>query len=92
MKLQQVKTSFVRVRDGMTRESIEKNYSVPVTGDLYTGRILCLNEEFEIYEVQVGDSYEKIAKKLNVEESTLKKLNNEKILYPSCKLFIPKNV
>jgi LysM repeat protein len=92
MNLKLSECNFLRVTEGMTREEIEKTYSVPVIGNLYAGKIIPIVGGYSVYEAEVGDSYKKLADKFGVSEGELKQINGDKVLYPTCKLFVPKDI
>lgn len=87
------KSRFFRVKRGQSREDIEKFFLSPVDGKTFSGRIVEVNGGLSVCVAAVGDTYRTIAAKLGEDEAVLKKINCNKPVYPTCKIFYPrKNV
>lgn len=84
------RSRYFRVRRGVTAEQIENEFSSPVRGGVFAGRIVKIKERpLGRYTVRVGDTYKTVALKLGSDEEELRNLNGSKPLYPTCKLFVP---
>lgn len=83
------KSKYFRVKRGQTKKDLEEGLKIPVEGEVFAGRILFKEEEYDVYIVKPLETYSQIAEKLNVAETELKKINSFKPLYPTCKLFVP---
>ena len=83
------KCKFFRVKRGQSGAEIEARFNVPVTGDVFGGRIIETDKRYSVYVAKVGDTYRSIAKAEGVDEDELKNANGGKPVYPSCRLFVP---
>lgn len=84
------KSRFYRVKRGQDCCEIEARLSVPVSGAVFAGRIIeTPSTPFKVYSACVGDTYRTVALKFGVEEQALKDINGGKVVYPTCKLFVP---
>lgn len=87
------KSRFFRVKRGQSRDEIEKFFVSPVDGKAFAGRIVEVNGNLSVCTAAVGDTYRTLAAKLGADEDVLKKINYNKPVYPTCKIFYPrKNV
>jgi spore germination protein YaaH len=84
------RTTFIRVRKGVKSCDIERVYLCPRPADLFEGQILQLPKKpMCMYRVGAGESYLSIADKFSVSEEEIKRVNGDKQLYPTCKIYIP---
>lgn len=71
---------------------MENALSVPVTGKVFAGRIIKAGtRQYIRYTAEVGDTYHTVALRFRTDEESLKKINGNKPVYPTCKLFVPKD-
>ena len=85
------RSKYFRVKRGQTRAEIEEVLKTPIDGELYSGRIITLcTRDVDVYSAKVGDNYRIIAEKFAADEEELKRLNKNKPVYPTCKVFVPK--
>lgn len=85
------RSKYFRVKRGQTRSDIESTLKTPVKGEIFAGRIIKLSpRELDEYTAEVGDNYRIIAEKLALDVEELKELNDNKPVYPTCKVFVPK--
>ncbi|MGN1373403.1 MAG: hypothetical protein ACI4VK_05080 [Candidatus Coproplasma sp.] len=64
-------------------------YKMPVSGKIYEGKILEVLSVSGYCHAQVGDSYEKIAQRESCDLEKLTELNNNAILYPTKRVWLP---
>jgi hypothetical protein len=84
------RSAYFRVSKGVTACDIENNFSCPVRVKADEGRIVPLPKTpYKLYRVEAGDSYLKLAEKFKVNAEELKKINGDKPLYPTCRIYIP---
>lgn len=83
------RSKYFRVKRGESAARIEKELSFPLSGEVFAGRIIEVKEPMTVYTVKPAESYAVISEKTGTAEEELKKINNFKPLYPSCKLFVP---
>lgn len=83
------KHKFFRIKRGMTAGEVEQKLCVPVQGKLFVGKIMETDEKFKVYFALPGDTYRTVALKFRVNEDELKKINSDRIVYPTRRLFIP---
>lgn len=82
------RSKFFRVKRGQSEREIEKTFCVPLSG-VFDGAILGVEGSYTAYAAQPGDSYKKIAERFGLEEGELRKINLDRPVYPSRKLYIP---
>ena len=80
---------FYRVKKGQTGADVEGTLKIPAP-NAYAGAILPL-EEFTVHKALPFDSYESLAEKYGVEVERLKRVNGGKPIYPSCRVYVPRN-
>ncbi|MCH5148551.1 MAG: LysM peptidoglycan-binding domain-containing protein [Clostridiales bacterium] len=80
---------YFRVKSGQSVSDVERELEIPVSGGIFSGRILRADKKCRIYTVKVGDTYRSVCLKEGVDEETLKELNSNAPLYPTKKLYIP---
>ena len=80
---------YFRIKSGLNAGDIEKELQIPVPCNPFNGQIICSNNNFRVYIVNVGDSYRSICMKEGVDEEALKEANFRAPLYPTKKLYIP---
>jgi LysM repeat protein len=81
---------YVRVREGVNSKDIERVYLCNVQANAKVGDIIKIPKEpKKIYFAQVGETYFTIAKKFGIEEQALRQENGDKIVYPTCKIYLP---
>lgn len=73
----------------MSAAELEAELSFPVFGEVFAGRIIEVREKMAIYTVKPADSFLSVSKKTGIAVEELVKINGDKPLYPSCKLFVP---
>lgn len=84
------KSKYFRVKRGQSAADVQKAFNAPVCGKVFAGAIVRIRQEnFTEYCASPGDSYKSVAQKFGIEEEQLKRLNNYKPVYPTCKLFVP---
>ena len=83
------KSLFYRVKRGQTAREVEKVLSIPANGCI-PGAIIATANCIP-YVVQPFETYSSIAGKYSLDCEKLKKFNGERPIYPTCKIFIPKN-
>lgn len=84
------RSKYFRVKRGQSAGEIERVLKTPVSGAAFAGRIIAVeSENLAEYSAAVGDTYRTIALKLGIDEQRLRKLNADKPVYPTCKLFVP---
>ncbi|MDE6597433.1 MAG: LysM peptidoglycan-binding domain-containing protein [Clostridia bacterium] len=84
------RSKYFRVKRGQSAAEIESTLNTPVTGCAFAGKIIPVSEKnLRRYVAQVGDTYRTIALKFGADENELKKANNFKPVYPTCKVFVP---
>ena len=84
------KSRFFRIKRGQSAQALEKTLQTPVSGAVFAGKIVEVKKNLSVYTAGVGDSYRSVAKKTGVREEVLRKINSDKPVYPTCKIFIPK--
>ena len=85
------KSEYFRVKRGQSRAEVENALSVPVTGKVFAGAIIKAGKrQYARYTAEVGDTYKTVALKFRADEEDLKRINGNKPVYPTCKLFVPK--
>ena len=82
---------YFRVKRGQSREDIELALCTPVGGEAFSGRIVEAENSFTVYTAKPGDSYGTVAINFGASESELKKINGDRAVYPTRRLFVPKN-
>lgn len=83
------KNGYFRVKDGQTAEEIERVLSVPVSGEVFSGRIIVTEGNYAIHTARAGEGYKTIAARYGVDEEELKRTNSFKTIYPTCSVLIP---
>ncbi|MDE7300764.1 MAG: hypothetical protein K2N47_01195, partial [Clostridia bacterium] len=63
---------YLRIRGATNKEEIIKQFRVPVTGELFEGRILVLTSPKRFVYAAVGDTYKSIALREGVDEGKLR--------------------
>lgn len=81
------KSRFYRVKRGQSGRLVEETLGIPAAC-AFAGEIIPLDEYIR-YSVQPFETYASIAEKFSISEEKLKRLNGGKILYPTCKIFVP---
>ena len=80
--------AFYRVKRGQTPREIEQAFGVPANS-AFAGGIICLGD-FIVHKVGPHESYESVAALYQIDAETLRKLNSDRLIYPSQKLFVPR--
>ena len=84
------RSKYFRVKTGQSAAEIESTLNTPVTGTAFAGKIIPVGENnLRRYVAEVGDTYRTIALKFGADEEQLKKVNDFKPVYPTCKVFVP---
>ncbi len=87
--LELARCGYLRVRKGVTAGDIEAAFCCPV-GEVCVGLIIKIPlKPLKIIRAEVGDDYKKIAAKHRIDEEELKKLNGNKPVYPTKKIYLP---
>ena len=82
--------SYIRVRGGVQKCDIEREFSFPVNAEVFEGAIITVLPEPQDYcFARPFESYASIAEREGVSEEELKKLNGNSPLYPSKKVWLP---
>lgn len=84
------RSKFYRVKRGQSARDIENLFEIPVKFPAFSGMILELGDLYYTrYIADVGDTYNTIAEKFNVNPALLEEVNGEKPVYPTRKIFVP---
>jgi len=83
------KCGYFRVKDGQTAEEIERVLRVPVSGEVFSGRIIVSGGSYTLHTARAGEGYKSIAARYGVDEEELKRANSFKPVYPTCRVFVP---
>lgn len=83
------KSGYFRVKEGQTAEEIEKVLRVPVSGEVFSGRIIVLKGNYALHTARAGEGYKSIALRYGADEEELKRANSFKIIYPTCRVLVP---
>lgn len=87
--LKLARCGYLRVRKGVTAVEIEAAFCCPV-GEACSGQIIKIPSiPLKVIRAEVGDDYKKIAEKHCLDEEELKKLNGNKPVYPTKKIYLP---
>ena len=78
---------FYRVKRGQTAREVEQTLQSPAT-DCYCGALIAAESCIQ-YTVQPFETYLSIAERYALDVEELKKFNGNRLLYPSCRIFIP---
>ena len=83
------RSKYFRVNRGQNSGEIERVLKTPAF-NAFAGAIIEVAESGLIqYSAEVGDTYKSIALKYSADEEKLKKINANRPVYPTCKLFVP---
>lgn len=80
---------YVRIRAKMSEEEISREVNFSTEDKLFAGKILIVKKYSKVIFANVGDTYQKIAARENVDENALKNLNFSKPVYPTAKIYVP---
>lgn len=80
---------FLVVRENADANELMDIYSMPVSGELYEGRIIEVLPLSGYCRATVGDSYEKIAQRTGCDLEKLKKINENAAVYPTKRIWLP---
>lgn len=81
---------FYRVKRGQEARDIEREFNIPIKFSVFSGMIIEIdNNSYTQYIAELGDTYESISKKFNVQKCTLEQVNNNTPIYPTEIIFIP---
>ena len=83
------KCGYYRVKQGQTAEEIEKVLCVPVSGEMFAGRIIVSDGSYACHIASVGEGYRSIAARYGVDEEELRRINSYKKIYPTCRVLVP---
>ena len=82
--------AYLRVRKGVKKRDIEREFGFPVNAEVSEGGIIpVLAKPGGFCYALAGDSYFTIARREGVDEQELKSLNGNAELYPTKKVWIP---
>ena len=85
------RSRYFKIKRGQSAGEIEKTLNSPVCGTTFAGRIIKVYDcRFEVISADVGDSYSSLASKCGVDEGRLREINGARPVYPTCKIFVPK--
>ena len=80
---------FYRVKEGQTDEELERELNCPVCG-AYAGQVIEIKDYF-VHTVKPFESYDSVASRYGLGGDNLRKINCDRLVYPSQRLFIPRN-
>jgi len=81
---------YLKVRSGVSKSDIERDFSFPVHDEIFTGAIILIAPRPKGYCYALpGDSYESIAKRQGADCEEIKRYNGNNPLYPSKKVWLP---
>ena len=83
------KCGYFRVKEGQTAEEIERVLCVPVSGEVFSGRIIVTDGSYILHVVKAGEGYKSIAARYGTDEEELKRVNSHKSVYPTCRVLVP---
>ncbi len=84
------RSSYVRLRRGVSAADVEKTFSCPVAGDLRAGSVVKITPyPLKPYCVGVGETYSSVASKAGIDAEKLKKINGGRALYPTVRIYLP---
>lgn len=83
------KSRFYRVKRGQSAKEIESVLCVPC-GEAFCGAIIEADGDFDVYLVKPCETYRSLAAKFRRGEEELRQANNNRPLYPTQKLFVPR--
>ena len=84
------KSTYYRVKRGQTETEVENTLETPASA-CYPGAVIVIEDCFR-HTVRPFESYQSIAKKYGVDEEELTKLNGNRPLYPTRKIFVPRSI
>ncbi|MBE7088432.1 MAG: hypothetical protein E7370_02790 [Clostridiales bacterium] len=83
------RSKFYKIKYGQNATQVRQTFKMPIN-EVFSGKIICIDStKYFEYSVKVGETYCAIAKKFGVDKELLKKINEEKPIYPTCKIFVP---
>ncbi len=80
---------YLVVRGGVSANEFMDVYKMPVDGELYEGKIIEVVPVSGCCYARVGDSYEKIALRQGCNLQKLISLNNNALIYPTKRIWLP---
>lgn len=80
---------FLAVRGDVDKNELMDIYQTPIEGELYKGRVIEVLKLSGYCRAEVGDSYEKIAKRHNCDLNQLIKINQNGVIYPTKRVWLP---
>lgn len=80
---------FLAVCGDVDKNELIDIYQTPIDDELYEGRVIEVLELSGYCRAEVGDSYEKIAKRYNCDLQRLIKINQNGVIYPSKRVWLP---
>lgn len=81
------KSQFYRIKKGQSSEDVEKTFLCPLN-HAFAGSIVRI-ADCTIHTVQPFETYATIAGRFGIGEEELKTFNFSRLIYPSCKIYIP---
>ena len=82
------KSRFFKVKHGQSGGEVERALCMPVS-DVFAGKIIERGQPLAPYTVKPLESYKTVAAKFGITEEELKRINSNKPLYPTCRLYVP---
>lgn len=82
------RSKFFRVKRGLSVSDIEKTFNIPLS-EVFEGAVIEIGSKYEVYTAVPGDTYKGIAEKFGVDAETLRKINSDRPVYPTRRLYIP---
>ena len=79
---------YVRIRKSVKKEDVIKTFSYPA-GEIFCGQIIEIGAPKRFCYALAGDTYSKIAARERVDEGELKKLNRNRPVYPTLRVWLP---
>ena len=80
---------YLVVRGGNSSNELMDIYKMPIDGDFYEGRIIEVLPVSGYCYALVGDTYEKISDRHGCNLHKLIELNNNSMLYPTKRIWLP---
>lgn len=85
------RSRYFKIKRGQSAGEIEAVLNTPVCGKAFAGRVIKVSDENLVkITAGVGDNYRTIAVKYGVAELRLKEINGSRPVYPTCRIFVPK--
>ncbi len=83
-------SKYFRVKRGQTAKEVEAALCLPVPCGVYAGEIISADAEYKVHSAKPFENLKTIAELYNVAEAELIKINGEKPVYPTRRIYVPK--